>query len=363
MRDQALQYPDLFNPEYIVVFDMPNKGYDFGLWTRGLKELETGSVKRYRKRMKYFVFLNSGVRGPFLTVAAAGSKSHRHIWTELLGDLLDDEIKLVGPSINCMCVKHEVTQERRCTAHIQSYTLATDRVGLQILKDAKVFGPMYKTKNEVIHACELGASEAILKAGYNLQALMTKYRKVDWRDKSTQNCNNFVNPTEMFGANGLTLNPFEVMFVKAKSYMLLNEVLVERETKDMFEGKSGHVSEGSNRVKVAIQMGPCLASPYIRLMKSCGFQFDASFYRNYVDLDSLKFSEEQLRHHFEKFGFLEHRVYKIAPITKVVKQDGKEVIVKEKVKTSGKCQRFASWRDGKYAYGLLLPDDYVIHFG
>ncbi len=35
----------------------------------------------------------------------------------------------------------------------------------------------------------MGASDAVLKQGYNLDCLMLRYQGIDWRDYSNWNCN------------------------------------------------------------------------------------------------------------------------------------------------------------------------------
>lgn len=42
---------------------------------------------------------------------------------------------------------------------------------------------------DTIFYSELGSSLAILEAGYNLDSLMMRYEGVDWRNKSSWNCN------------------------------------------------------------------------------------------------------------------------------------------------------------------------------
>jgi hypothetical protein len=49
-------------------------------------------------RYKYFIVLNSSLRGPFLPLS--WPKSHLH-WSEIFTSKLSDDIKLVGLSINC----------------------------------------------------------------------------------------------------------------------------------------------------------------------------------------------------------------------------------------------------------------------
>lgn len=63
------------------------------------------------------------------------------------------------------------------------------QVGLGVLlKDPRVFA-CYEDMHDTIWYSELGASLAILNAGFNLDSLMTRFRGVDWRDRRFWGCN------------------------------------------------------------------------------------------------------------------------------------------------------------------------------
>jgi hypothetical protein len=63
-------------------------------------------------------------------------------------------------------------------------------VGLEIIRaDAHALG-CYRSKWLTILYGELGISDAILSAGYNLDTLMLRYSgRVDWRKRENWNCN------------------------------------------------------------------------------------------------------------------------------------------------------------------------------
>ena len=66
----------------------------------------------------------------------------------------------------------------------------------------------------------LGATLAVLEAGYNIASLMLRYRGVDWRDMSSWDCNRRVNPVIELAYDGLNLHPLEIMFVSLSSAQL-----------------------------------------------------------------------------------------------------------------------------------------------
>jgi hypothetical protein len=55
-------------------------------------------------------------------------------------------------------------------------------------EDGRIFH-CHNSRWNTIYYSELGASNAMLKAGYNIDSLMTKYQGVDWRDKRNWECN------------------------------------------------------------------------------------------------------------------------------------------------------------------------------
>ncbi len=80
------------------------------------------------KDYKYFIFINSSVRGPYLPAYIDSST-----WTQAFTSQFTDTIKLVGSSINCEKThwKGDTKGKTRHNAHVQSYAIATDRYVLQ----------------------------------------------------------------------------------------------------------------------------------------------------------------------------------------------------------------------------------------
>lgn len=128
---EDIQLPDLpGNAQYI---SHKNECYDWG--TFGWLLLQSGEVNY--AMYKYYVFLNSSVKGPFMP-AYLWDEMH---WTEAFTGSLTDTVKLVGPTISCVGVPFaaNISNEWRKVAHVQSYAMATDQKGLQILiNDGKV---------------------------------------------------------------------------------------------------------------------------------------------------------------------------------------------------------------------------------
>ena len=64
---------------------------------------------------------------------------------------------------------------------------------------------------------EYGLSETLLGAGYNLATLMARYApSTDWREKRHWHCNNNVHPSRHGTYDGISMHPFETVFIKAR---------------------------------------------------------------------------------------------------------------------------------------------------
>ena len=97
-------------------------------------------------------------------------------WTDVFISKITDTVKLVGPTINCegSPLKGNVDAHWRRNPHVQSYTVATDQVGLSLLlQDGKVF-QCYDDMWDTIYHSEIGSSKVLLDAGYNLDSLMVR---------------------------------------------------------------------------------------------------------------------------------------------------------------------------------------------
>eukprot|EP00878_Enallax_costatus_P024831 GHUV01026523.1.p1 GENE.GHUV01026523.1~~GHUV01026523.1.p1 ORF type:complete len:299 (+),score=79.13 GHUV01026523.1:220-1116(+) len=161
--------------------------------------------------------------GWFLVLLLLQGRFH---WMSAFTSRLRGSVKLVGSTISCegSPLHGNHRGKWRHNPHVQSYAVATDLAGLQLLlADSKVFA-CHKDRWDTIFYSELGSSKAILDAGYNIACLMLRYQGVDWRDKANWDCNAKLTPTSEYSNDGTSLDPNEVMFVKVKSYMATSEI-------------------------------------------------------------------------------------------------------------------------------------------
>lgn len=197
----------------VRVLPRPNECYDGG---------SMGEVLRTHPELlaayKYYLLLNSSVRGPFLP--RYFDPRGQRPWTAALTGLLSDDVKLVGTTISC-----------QGQVHVQSMVLATDRVGLAVLWKAGTLD-CARDRDDAILRYELGASAQIMARGYSVDCLMLRYRGVDWlrEQQAHAACNGGRNPFVALNNDGLDINPLEVLFVKVKPHSLASDHALQRWT-------------------------------------------------------------------------------------------------------------------------------------
>ena len=225
----------------IVVLKRANKGFDYGAHMALLRYIAQAGVKAYRGEMAVelwdfgsesqqltaaqlpfdkYVFLNAGMRGPFLPAYWPKSLS----WTRVYLDKLSPSVKLVGNSIACLpesdpCVRGGPGIEPNPECYgpkVEGYAWATDQVGLQVLLDRKTVFQSHPDKVSAILNGEYGMNTAIFKAGYTIDSLLLAYQGLDWTNRSNWGCNDNQHPSRSGTYFGVTQHPLETVFVKVE---------------------------------------------------------------------------------------------------------------------------------------------------
>ncbi|DBA99576.1 TPA: hypothetical protein ACH3X3_012154 [Trebouxia sp. C0006] len=265
-------------------------------------------------KYKYFIMMNSSTRGPFVPAY------HRQTaWSRIFTDKLNDEVKLVGSTISCEGAPWGGDAESpwRQNPHVQSYVLATDQVGLQILQqDGQVFA-CFDNLHDTIYFAELGSSLAVLKAGYNIDSLMMRYQGVDWRDKANWKCNAGFSPYAENHYDGLSIEPLEAVFVKVKSYLLdLQWTGPSKAVK--FDQWQTARDAGQTGEQVVSSNDWAVNADVYRLPKMLSLQaigpscFDGDFYLQ-KNRDLLEIPQDLLFAHFIYNGQFEGRTFRYLP--------------------------------------------------
>lgn len=152
-----------------------------------------------KSRYRYFIFINASVRGPFIV-----SYYTQSTWFSIFTRRLNAFIKLTGSTISC-----------DVNPHVQSYVWAMHMNTLEFfLANTTVF-TCHPDMLTTILSGEVNASAILLHAGYGIDSLMVKYRGVDFRYNTSGICP-AGNPAVDKYLDGLTVDPYEVLFVKTK---------------------------------------------------------------------------------------------------------------------------------------------------
>ena len=188
-----------------------------------LNDTSTSNKKISIKKYKYFIFLNSSIRGPFLTpyfIEALLQINQRYYWYSIFTQRINKDVKLVGCTISC-----------ETTPHVQTYIFATDFIGLSILMKPGIWGASledglfgcYPTKDHASLYSEMPTSNRILESGYMIDSLLTKYQTVNFSEPHNRNCNRNKNPYKDKHLDDISLEPYEVVFVKFNDLEFLKD--------------------------------------------------------------------------------------------------------------------------------------------
>lgn len=185
-----------------------NYGLDFAGWGTVLHSDING--RKLYENYDYFILLNSTCMGPYLPIY------EKRNWTDLFISLLNDDIKLVGPTINFFYGK----------VHVQSYFMCTDKIGIKIGLDKGIFTPNnHMSKDQIVKYCEIRYSEEIIKAGYNVKCLLKGYEGINFKKGygandvllpfGTMHNKHHCDPCNNDAYFGITFHPYEVIFFKS----------------------------------------------------------------------------------------------------------------------------------------------------
>ncbi len=154
-------------PPFCKIMYRENIGFEFGAWSDCL--LSNDLYKNYDN----FIFVNSSVKGPFL------SPHYKGKWTNIYLNGLQGNVKLFGSTINTL-------DNPIHKAHVQSYIFSMNKVTLEFLIGCHIFS----TKNiavvyaESVYLKEILMSRKIIENGWNIGSLLSCYKDVDFTFKS-----------------------------------------------------------------------------------------------------------------------------------------------------------------------------------
>ena len=214
----SIEIPEKNN---IKVLYRKNEDYDFGAYNDAL---ETIDINNYN----YYFFINTSVRGPFIP-------SYVNIkWYEPFINLLIDDVKLVGTTINILNKDtnesrsfYNKTKFKKPYTHVQTQMFAMTQECLKFLIFSKLFSNYdYDNYGEFIAVKEILMSQLVLKNNWNISCIIPEYQNIDYRTlnndfnfSSNNGDPNFVNC-----CFGRTVHPYESIFIKINRNLCVNEI-------------------------------------------------------------------------------------------------------------------------------------------
>lgn len=207
--DHSVKLPYAENISFLFTENLNN---DFGGYCHAINN--TVDTNKY----DFFFFINSSVRGPFLT--ARDSK----LWTEYFIEKLQPDVGMVGSTINILPMDSPCSisyskkygQAENCS-HVQSTSYLLPKKSLQHLIEVGFFASSgIPNKEDAIRDYEVRLSQLIKKQGWNLKSLLPEYNTIDYRIPHMD-----INPTSdqgdpcfKDGYFGRTIHPHEIIFIK-----------------------------------------------------------------------------------------------------------------------------------------------------
>ena len=228
-RECSITIPNLPN---IKIIERDNIGFDFGSYYDAIKTIDINAYK-------YFFFINTSVRGPFLPDNIRSNIK----WTQPFIELLKGDVKLVGTSINIFNIKNGNTQDylnNQITKplidlgyqppfpHVQSQMFLLNNESLNYLLSENFFN--ISTDNnfdKTIALREVLMSLLILKKGWNINCILDKYKNLDYRTiKEDINHTSVGGDSYYTGAYfGNSIKPYDVIFIKTNRGVSTKEII------------------------------------------------------------------------------------------------------------------------------------------
>ena len=203
-------------PVRVTVLYKHNFGMDFGAYNTSL----TWSEKRQRRDYKYFVFINSSLRGPFLPKWVP-PQFH---FTDVLLNFFrhDTRVKLAGSYISCL-----PSVEQTAGPVVESLFFAVDNEALDWLIQDGIFVP-YKRKAQTALKSEYGLAQSIMRRGARIESLNMAYASgLDWLDREHHHCNDNRHSSRRGSLEGkISPDPLAHVFVKASWCVRAKEIEV-----------------------------------------------------------------------------------------------------------------------------------------
>ena len=195
------------HPNPALLLRAENIGMDIAAHNITLMYLkQQGTLQNY----KFFILLNSSVKGPFFP-----SWVPKHWrWTSGFTDRLTASIKAVASSLTCLPALDLGGPGPR----LESWAFAVDNIGMDVLIQNGLFEirSCKVCPDGIVVQGEYALSKILFDHDFNIATLLSMYPKdVDWREQQHWNCNSNVHPSRHGTYDHITMHPYETLFIKA----------------------------------------------------------------------------------------------------------------------------------------------------
>ncbi|CAL3965922.1 hypothetical protein PZA11_002737 [Diplocarpon coronariae] len=182
----------------VKIIKRENTCFDLGAHAEVLSQKIGGgpNAKSLRDIYGKFILMNASIRGPFIPHWS------KECWTDAYLNKLNDKVKLVGSSINCMGGGPQ---------HIQSMIYATDRIGLSIMLLPEGIGECFPSLQAAMGG-EVRTTPLIKSKGYHIDVMLMNFQSLP--NYEYENCT--INGDFLYDGTyyGFSVNPFETIFIK-----------------------------------------------------------------------------------------------------------------------------------------------------
>ncbi|GAB5372473.1 hypothetical protein AAMO2058_001668700 [Amorphochlora amoebiformis] len=204
------------NPK-VHILQRENSGYDFGAHYAMLKSEARRLGVNGPMGLPYdaCIFLNDGVRGPFVpTYMPKGWH-----WAQGFLSRLSGPVQLVGTSLACLADDDEaVVKFGMVGPKVETFAFAITGKALRFdIQNGTSFANKHETKYDAIIRGEYNLSYNILNSPYHwsITSMLLQHRDLDFRDRKNWKCNEQLHPSRQGTYAGISISPFEVIFHKS----------------------------------------------------------------------------------------------------------------------------------------------------
>ncbi|KAI3432735.1 hypothetical protein D9Q98_004276 [Chlorella vulgaris] len=260
---------------------------------------------------QHIVVVGSEVRGPFMPRYTA---QFMH-WTDAFTTKLGKRTKLVGSALTCEGAPKggDAADEWRRNPFVLPYAWATDKEGWALMTSNPGVLQCYDSKWDARYHSDSGASLGLLAAGYNIDSLLAKYQGMDWWNQRTWGCNDRVRPDAEWTYDGISISPYETVFVPVSQGLLQSDWSFVRQAVKYtawLDSQAAGAPQGNANAFTSQQWSLRVQRMMVQNSRGPGC-FDFAYYvEANPDLASKSHAEQLLWEHFVMVGQFQGRSHR-----------------------------------------------------